>query len=451
VIWSLPADAQVQGTGTPGTVPVWVDSTTIGDSIIQNGTAVTIPAPLQVTGTVTMDGGGGNIAVAGANGTGLSASGTSGGVVGTSSGSGAGVVGQGGSGAGVFGSSPSSDGVVGQANGMFGNGVSGHASGLQTNGVFGEVNATTGTGVGVLGVTAADHGTGVLGINNSTSAMGPGLYGENKTTTGSASAVVGQAHSPINAGVAGFNDSTTGGTGTYGEAGATTGIAFGVLGNAHGSNGIGVQGGAPFEGVVGVNQDCNDTGCNPAAGTAGVFTTGIGGNILRGNVAVSQTQWVSMFRVDDVGKGFFNGGTQTGGADFAESLAVTGERSQYEPGDVLTISTSGARQVALASESYSTLVAGIYSTKPGVLATPHTMDDPRLLSEIPLAVVGIVPCKVTAANGAIYPGDLLVTSSEAGHAMKGTDRNRMLGAVVGKALESLPSGTAVIQVLVTLQ
>lgn len=49
------------------------------------------------------------------------------------------------------------------------------------------------------------------------------------------------------------------------------------------------------------------------------------------------------------------------------------------------------------------------------------------------------------------PGDLLVTSSTPGYAMKGTDRNRMLGAVVGKALEPLSDGKGVIQVLVTLQ
>jgi hypothetical protein len=35
--------------------------------------------------------------------------------------------------------------------------------------------------------------------------------------------------------------------------------------------------------------------------------------------------------------------------------------------------------------------------------------------------------------------------------MKGTDQNRMLGAVVGKALEPLTTGTGTIQVLVTLQ
>jgi hypothetical protein len=35
--------------------------------------------------------------------------------------------------------------------------------------------------------------------------------------------------------------------------------------------------------------------------------------------------------------------------------------------------------------------------------------------------------------------------------MKGTDRARMLGAVVGKALEPLREGTGLIQALVTLQ
>jgi hypothetical protein len=57
----------------------------------------------------------------------------------------------------------------------------------------------------------------------------------------------------------------------------------------------------------------------------------------------------------------------------------------------------------------------------------------------PLAVVGIVPCKVTAKNGAIATGDLLVTADVPGFAMKGTDCPRMLGAVVGKALEPLAS------------
>jgi hypothetical protein len=115
------------------------------------------------------------------------------------------------------------------------------------------------------------------------------------------------------------------------------------------------------------------------------------------------------------------------------------------------IDPTANRRVALAQQPYSTLVAGIYSTKPGMLGTTRKVDESIPQSEIPLAVVGIVPCKVTVENGPIQIGDLLVTSSTQGHAMKGTDRSKMLGAVVGKALESLPKGTGVIQVLVTLQ
>lgn len=68
-----------------------------------------------------------------------------------------------------------------------------------------------------------------------------------------------------------------------------------------------------------------------------------------------------------------------------------------------------------------------------------------------MAVVGIVPCKVSTENGEIQVGDLLVASSTPGYAMKGTDRSKMLGAVVGKALEPLHEGKGVVQVLVTLQ
>jgi len=184
------------------------------------------------------------------------------------------------------------------------------------------------------------------------------------------------------------------------------------------------------------------------AGTALVANTQTGANI-----AFFSAGGGTKARIDNTGEGFFDGGTQTGGADFAESVAVRGERSRYDPGDLLVIDVKADRHLALSSQPYSTLVAGIYSTKPGVLATPHDVAnaDSQLQREVPLAIIGIVPCKVTAENGPIHRGDLLVTSSTPGYAMKGTDRSRMLGAVVGKALEPLERGHGVIQVLVTLQ
>jgi hypothetical protein len=156
-------------------------------------------------------------------------------------------------------------------------------------------------------------------------------------------------------------------------------------------------------------------------------------------------------RIDSTGKGYFDGGTQVGGADFAESVSASGVRTEYEPGDVLVIDTSSDRQFSLSTSPYSRLAAGIYSTKPGVVGALHGAEDPRLAAEIPMAMVGIVPCKVSAENGPISRGDLLVTSSTPGYAMRGTDVARLPGAVVGKALQALPAGSGQIEVLVTLR
>lgn len=150
------------------------------------------------------------------------------------------------------------------------------------------------------------------------------------------------------------------------------------------------------------------------------------------------------------------GGTQTVaytgvtcGGDYAESVDVSGDRKHYAPGDVLVIDPDHPGKFLKSAEPYSTSVTGIYSTKPGTVGRRQT--GPKNPDEVPMAMIGIVPTKVSAENGPIRPGDLLVTSSKIGYAMKGTDRSRMLGAVVGKALGSLDSGTGVIEVVVTLQ
>jgi hypothetical protein len=137
------------------------------------------------------------------------------------------------------------------------------------------------------------------------------------------------------------------------------------------------------------------------------------------------------------------------GGDYAESVDVTGDRSRYEPGDVLVIDSKDPGKFLKSAEPYSTSVTGIYSTKPGYVGRRQTT--PKNPEEVPMAMVGIVPTKVTAENGPIHPGDLLVSSSSMGYAMKGTDRGRMLGAVIGKALGHLDSGSGVIEVVITLQ
>lgn len=175
-----------------------------------------------------------------------------------------------------------------------------------------------------------------------------------------------------------------------------------------------------------------------SAGSIAVFKSGNPGTV---NVA----------RIDNTGKGFFNGGTQNSGADVAEAFDVNGNISEYEPGDILTISTTADRTVEKSSSPYSNLVAGVYATKPGVLLTEEHIDT-DLSNKVPMGVIGVIPTKVCLENGKIKRGDLLVTSSKAGTAMKADLKKVKIGQVIGKALQDYDQKEiGKIQVLVNIK
>lgn len=213
----------------------------------------------------------------------------------------------------------------------------------------------------------------------------------------------------------------------------------------HNGPGVAVQGAAQGSGITAVGiwaQAPNGSDALPLKATQ---------NGSGDNIATFQSQNLNVARIDNTGKGFFNGGTQTGGADLAEAFEVEGLPEHYQPGDVLAISPESDRRMELSQEPYSTLVAGVYATKPGVLLSERDIDADHS-DTVPMGVVGVLPTKVSGENGPIRRGDLLVTASLSGHAMKGTERERMLGAVIGKALENFDgSGTGVIKVLVNVK
>jgi hypothetical protein len=185
-------------------------------------------------------------------------------------------------------------------------------------------------------------------------------------------------------------------------------------------------------------------------GYVGIGTTTPGAKLdVAGNIKLSGSG-ASITFPDGTVQSTAWSGTLCGG-DYAESVDITGERTQYEPGDVLVVDPDHPGHFLKASERYSTLVAGIYSTKPGMIGRRQTIDPKLASTEIPMAMVGVVPTKVSTENGSIHPGDILVTSSTSGRAMKGTDRSLFAGAIVGKALGPLDSGSGVIEVLVSLQ
>jgi len=93
------------------------------------------------------------------------------------------------------------------------------------------------------------------------------------------------------------------------------------------------------------------------------------------------------------------------------------------------------------------VVAGAGTYRPGiVLGRKNTVTD-----ALPIALVGRTFCKVDADYGAVSIGDLLTISPRPGHAMKAGDPAHAFGAVIGKALGALRSGTGLLPILVALQ
>jgi len=145
-----------------------------------------------------------------------------------------------------------------------------------------------------------------------------------------------------------------------------------------------------------------------------------------------------------------------GGADLAEPFEVNPTNSDgpaVRPGLVVVIDPGNPGELKLSTEPYDRKVAGVISgangLRPGMIM--KSADNPSADGDHPVALSGRVWCYCDATAGAIEPGDLLTTSMTPGHAMKATDPARTQGAVVGKAMTSLPTGRGLVLVLVSLQ
>ena len=143
-----------------------------------------------------------------------------------------------------------------------------------------------------------------------------------------------------------------------------------------------------------------------------------------------------------------SGDIQLLGSDYAEDFDVL-DAASAEPGTVMVLDVTGA--VRISDEEYDHRVAGVVcgagDNKPGVILGRRRDRQHRQ----PLALMGTVWCKVDAEYGAVVVGDLLTTSATPGHAMKATDRDRALGAVLGKALQPLSEGRELVPILIALQ
>ena len=219
------------------------------------------------------------------------------------------------------------------------------------------------------------------------------------------------------------------GHGVYGETMGNWSNVSGVYGVAHQDHANGVNG-VNTAGGYGVRGE-SKTG-------VGVVAKSESGNLIEAWDTSPNND--RRFYVSNSGYVYADHGFHTPAADFAEMLPA---RGGLEPGDVLVIGPDG--KLARCSQPFQSTVVGVYSTQPGFVGGSN--EALSVKNSAPLAVVGIVPVKVSAENGAIQPGDLLVASATPGHAMK-AGPNPPVGTVIGKALESLDGGVGVIKMLV---
>jgi len=203
-------------------------------------------------------------------------------------------------------------------------------------------------------------------------------------------------------------------------------------------------------GVENVDADVLDArynwwGSSEGPGAGG--TNDVVGNVLYDPWLTSEgCESTAIFRIErvtgnvlSVGS-FFGSDFVSGSADIAEWVPVS---EKVEPGDVLEIDPENPGYYRKARGPCSQLVAGVVSTEPGFVLGHSKDTEGKAL----LALLGIVPVKVTDEGGPIRPGDLLVVSSTPGYAMRWDPDSEGFCMPIGKALEPWEGGTGVIVAL----
>ncbi|MGW2083049.1 hypothetical protein ACWCOW_40285 [Streptomyces sp. NPDC001939] len=306
-----------------------------------------------------------------------------------------------------------------------------------------KVVGTSDTDDGILGVSQATGKAGVAGVdeNGGNGIYGRGLngvWGHGKGGDG----VLGLTELAAKSGVAGVNEH--GGNGLYGRG------RVGVAGDGKGGNGVyGVS--DTEDGVIGVGTIA------AKAGVAGVNDKG-SGIYARGHngiVAVALTNppggkaGVFQGDVEVTGDLILTGGDVAEEFDVSEQVGGPGE---VGPGAVVVLDSGGS--LAPCKHSYDTSVAGAVAgagdRAPALVLDRHPREGSEGTYRSAVAVTGKVWCQADASSRPIRVGNLLTTSSTPGHAMAAVDRDAAFGAVLGKALTPLESGTGLVLVLVGL-
>ena len=354
---------------------------------------------------------------------------------------------------GVYSRSDSTDGRgvygYGAADSGENSGVYGRSNSPDGYGVRGHNWADSGTAYGVYGESDSTAGRGLYGLASTTSGQNYGVYGRTESTSGRGVSGLAAASSGQNYGVVGISNSTQG-YGVYGLAAADSGYTYGVYGDADSADGIGVYG----DGSTGVEgRSSSGRGIyGYTGGGIGIFAhaesaDGValraegqqGGNLIEAWHGPLLAD--CKFYVADNGNVYADGSYLNPASGIAEMLPGA---AGLEVGDVLVVGPDG--NLARCSTAFQPTVVGVYAPQAGYVGGAVE----GATGQVPLAVVGVVTVKVSAENGPIAAGDLLVAAATPGHAMRAGD-DPALGTVIGKALSGLDRDTGTLLMLVMLR
>ncbi len=278
---------------------------------------------------------------------------------------------------------------------------------------------------------------------------------EIESTALNATAVWGEADNGTNAwGVEGY---AVQGIGVYAYGGT-----YGVLASGSGGTGVSASGTTGVHGYGSTGHGVEGLGGSTGVDGAAVYGQGAtDGVALYGRATTTDSVMVltnggssgylikgfynggsnNAFRVTSVGDVLAHGSFYANALDYADRLPAS---AGLEPGDVVALGDDGLLHKS--THASETDVAGVYSTKPGMIG--HQEEERR--TTIPVALAGMIPVKVSAENGAIHVGDLLVSSSTPGRAMR-APVSPQPGTVIGKAMQALDRGNGTIDMLVMLR
>lgn len=120
-------------------------------------------------------------------------------------------------------------------------------------------------------------------------------------------------------------------------------------------------------------------------------------------------------------------------SDYAEIFEMASKEGVI-PGTVMSMMEDGSG-VAPSNTAYDTKAIGIICGAGGLSPAMQIGTRKDGSGDLPISLCGQVYVRVCLEGGSLKVGDLLVSSSKRGVAMRGSDNQKALGAVIGKALE----------------